>query len=63
MLKIDGTTLISSDWHFGIKNSQTSRLKIMGNVVREMAKYIRQNKIDNLLFLGDMFHQRNNLSV
>lgn len=63
MLKIDGTTMISSDWHFGIKNSQTSRLKIMGNVVREMAKYIRQNKIDNLLFLGDMFHQRNNLSV
>lgn len=63
MLKIDGTTLISTDWHFGIKNSQTSRLKIMGNVVREIAKYIRQNRIDNLLFLGDMFHQRNNLSV
>lgn len=63
MLTIEGKTVVTTDWHFGIKNSQTSRLKILGKVVSELTKYIKTNKIQNLLFLGDMFHQRNNLSV
>lgn len=63
MEKITGKTLVTTDWHFGIKSNSVSRLNILVKVVNEINRYIKGNKIRNLVFMGDLFHNRNNLSV
>lgn len=63
MEKITGKTLVTTDWHFGIKSNSISRLNILVKVVNEINRYIKGNKIRNLVFMGDLFHNRNNLSV
>lgn len=60
---IKGKTLVTTDWHFGIKSNSVSRLNILIKVVNEINRYIKDNKIRNLVFMGDLFHNRNNLSV
>lgn len=63
MEKITGKTLVTTDWHFGIKSNSISRLNILVKVVNEINRFIKGNKIRNLVFMGDLFHNRNNLSV
>lgn len=57
-MKIDGKVLITTDWHLGLKGNSVSRLGIIVNVVKELIKTIDSNKIDYLIFGGDLFHSR-----
>jgi len=63
MNTISGKTLVTTDWHFGIKSNAISRLNILIQVINELNRYIKANKIQNLIFMGDLFHNRNNLSI
>ncbi len=63
MLTIDGKTIITTDWHFGVNQNRISKLKILVSVIEKIDRYKRENKVRNIIFGGDMFHQRNNLSI
>lgn len=55
---ITGKTLIFSDLHCGLSSNKVSKLNIVINVVKEILKYVKANKIENILFLGDWHHSR-----
>ena len=63
MLELTGKTLITTDWHFGLKGNQIGRLKILVDVTRKIVEFMKENKVDNFMFCGDFFHNRENLSV
>lgn len=63
MIKINGNILVTTDWHFGLKGNQENRLTILVNAIDEINKYVKENNINNIIFCGDLFHDRNNLSV
>ena len=63
MLTIDGKTIITTDWHFGVNQNRVTKLKILSMAVEKINRFKNSNKVRNLVFGGDMFHQRNNLSI
>ena len=63
MLVIKGKTLVTTDWHWGLKNNQNSRLRILSDVSKKITKYVEENGIKNIIFCGDWLHQRTNCSV
>jgi DNA repair exonuclease SbcCD nuclease subunit len=62
-MKINGKILITTDWHFGINNNRKSKLQTLVEVAKQIKQYIDKNNIKNIIFGGDLFHQRNILSV
>ena len=63
MFTINGDILITSDWHFGLKSNAESRLRILVSVIERIDKFKTENKIKNIIFCGDLFHQRDEISV
>ena len=63
MLQLTGKTLVTTDWHFGLKGNQVGRLKILVEVTRKIVEFMKDNKVENFMFCGDFFHNRENLSV
>jgi len=63
MEKILGKTLITTDWHLGLKSNSKNRLAIVVNVVKELITYIKNNDIKTLIFAGDLFHCRTAIDV
>ena len=58
-----GNTLIFTDQHFGIKSNSPLRQKIGVLVIKKMLDFASKNQIDNIVFCGDYFHQRNALTI
>ena len=63
MENIIGKTLVTTDWHLGLKSNSKSRLAIVVNVVKEMVAHIKANDIKTLVFAGDLFHCRTSIDV
>lgn len=62
-MDIDGNTLVFTDQHFGVKNNSPLRQKICALVVKKLLEAIDKHSIDNIIFCGDFFHQRNALTI
>lgn len=63
MIELTGKTLVTTDWHFGLKGNQIGRLKILVDITKKMSDFMKENKVENFLFCGDFFHNRESLSV
>lgn len=55
---VNGKVLIFSDLHLGLKNASKSRIQICVNVIKNIIAYIKKNKIEDIIFLGDWNHVR-----
>ena len=58
-----GKSLIFTDLHVGISNDKPSRQKIAENVIDEIIGHIEMDGIQQVFFLGDLFHQRTSIEV
>ena len=63
MININGNILITTDWHFGLKNNQDKWLGTLINITDQINNYINKNEVEHLIFCGDLFHDRNDISV
>lgn len=63
MYEISGKTLVFTDCHLGLRNGSTSRLNIVINVFKQMLRTIKANGIENVIFIGDAFHDRKSIDV
>lgn len=63
MIKIDDRLIVTTDWHFGLALNSVSKLNILVKVVRRIVADAKAGKIRHVLFLGDMFHNRNTLDL
>jgi len=61
--EITGKTVVFSDLHLGLKGSNVAYLDICKNVIKEIAKYLKTNKIRNVVFCGDFFHSRKQIDL
>lgn len=55
--------LIFTDLHVGLRSDSVSRLNIVKDVGNKIAQSCKENNIDYVFFLGDLFHSRSSLSV
>lgn len=62
-MNISGKVLITTDWHFGINNNRKTKIQTLVDVAKKIIKYTEENNVKSIIFGGDMFHQRNILSV
>lgn len=62
MINIEGKTIVTTDWHFGLKNNDTKKIEILTNVINQIDEFSIQNKCSNLIFGGDLFDNRKLLS-
>ena len=60
---ISGKTLVFTDQHFGVKGNAQSRQRIGALVIKKLLDTIDNYHIQNIIFCGDYFHQRNALTV
>ena len=58
-----GKSLIFTDLHVGISNDKPSRQKIAQKVIDELIGRIDTERIKQVFFLGDLFHQRTAIEV
>lgn len=63
MENITGKTLVTTDWHLGLKNNSKSRLAIVVKVVKQLIAHIKTNDVRTLIFAGDLFHCRTSIDV
>lgn len=56
-------TLIFSDIHFGLRNNSIKRLNICVTVIKQILALVRQEKIDTIIFGGDLYHCRQSIDV
>ena len=63
MYILNGKTLVFTDQHFGVKGNSQLRQKIGALVIKKILDAIEKDNIDNIIFCGDYFHQRNALTV
>jgi len=63
MLTINGKTLITTDWHFGLKSNSEKRRDILISVTKSITSYAKENGVENLIFAGDWHHSRSNISI
>ena len=61
MLTLDGNTLVTTDWHFGLNGNSVNKLAILCKIVKQLAEVIEKKDISTLLFCGDLFHSRASL--
>lgn len=57
-LFLRGKTLVFSDVHIGLRKANQMRLTIVAKVFQNFLKTIREEKIDNVVCCGDIFHSR-----
>lgn len=62
-INLSGKSLIFTDLHVGISNDKESRQKIAENVIDEIIGRIETEGINQVFFLGDLFHQRTSIEV
>lgn len=60
---ISGKTLVFTDLHLGLKNSNLAWLDICRKVVSEIIDTIKREKIKNVIFCGDFFHSRKQIDL
>lgn len=63
MIDINGKTLVFTDQHFGVKGNSPKRQVIGAKAIKCILDDIQAKGIDNIIFCGDYFHQRNALTV
>lgn len=63
MDRLVGKTLVFTDQHFGVKSNSPLRQRIGALAVKKMLDAIDKDCIQNIVFCGDYFHQRNALTV
>lgn len=63
MEQLTGSTLLFTDIHFGIKQNAVSRLNICINAVKQILKSIKVHDVKNVVFAGDLFHERVSVNV
>lgn len=63
MTELTGKSLVFTDLHVGISNDRPTRQKIAENVVDEIIGRIETEGIQQVFFLGDLFHQRTAIEV
>ena len=56
--QINGTSLIFTDLHLGIRSDNQQQIKIVLKAVKKILEFARAEKPDNIIFLGDFFHNR-----
>lgn len=61
--EINGKILIFSDLHIGLKDSSTQYLNTCISVIKEIRNAVRKNKIENIIFCGDLFHSRKHIEL
>ena len=61
--EIVGKTLVFTDLHLGLKNSNVLRLGICVKVIKEMLQTLIAENIQNVIFCGDLFHSRKNIDI
>lgn len=61
--QIIGQTLVFTDQHFGVKGNSQLRQRIGALVIKNILDVIENHDIQNIIFCGDYFHQRNALTV
>ena len=62
-INLSGKSLVFTDLHVGISNDKESRQKIAENVIDEIIGRIETEGINQVFFLGDLFHQRTSIEV
>ena len=62
-MDIIGKTLVFTDCHLGLHGASISRLNIVIAVFKELIKAIKTEKISNVIFCGDAFHDRRSIDV
>ena len=62
-LKATGKTLLFTDIHFGLKGNSVSRLNIAVKAIKCMLDCIKKNDIKNVIFGGDLLHERVSINV
>ena len=60
---ITGKTLLFTDIHFGLKQNAVSRLNICVKVIKQILETIKQENIQNVIFAGDLYHERVSVNV
>lgn len=60
---LTGKTLVFTDIHFGLKQNAISRLNICVKVVKTMLDKIKTEDIKNVIFAGDLYHERVSVNV
>lgn len=63
MDRLVGKTLVFTDQHFGVKSNSPLRQRIGALAVKKLLDAIDKDCIQNIVFCGDYFHQRNALTV
>lgn len=63
MISLTGKTLVFTDHHFGVKSNSPKRQVIAAKAIKCILNEIDASKIENVIFCGDYFHQRNALTV
>ena len=63
MIQINGNILVFTDQHFGIKGNAPSRQKVSAMAIKNILLAIDKHNVENIIFCGDYFHQRNALTV
>ena len=61
MQDITGKTLVFTDLHIGLAGNKESRLKMCIEVIKQVIKAVKAEKISNVLFCGDWHHSRTSL--
>lgn len=62
-MKIDGRSLIFTDIHWGKQRDSLQNLETCKRVIDSIVKNIESMNVDNVIFLGDWYHNRDMLNV
>lgn len=64
MIKLNASHIaIITDIHWGLNQDNEIFLSVITNVIDEFIDYIKSKNINTIFFLGDWFHNRNNINV
>ena len=63
MQELTGNSLVFTDLHVGISNDKPSRQRIAEKFIDEIVGRIETEGINQVFFLGDLFHQRTSIEV
>lgn len=63
MIELKGKSIIFTDLHCGLCGNRGSRLRICATVIKNIADAIERDNVKNVIFGGDWFHSRTQLSL